>query len=46
MEKATFSFHEIWQILKHFTGTFLKAQTLKLGGVDTSKYLLYVFFCS
>ena len=47
MEKTTFSFHEIWQILKHFAETFLKAQTLKLGGVDTSsKYSLYVFFCS
>ena len=44
MEKTTFGFHEIWQILKHFAETFLKAQTLKLGGVDTSKYLLMCSF--
>ena len=25
--------YKIWQILKHFAGTFRRAQTLKLGGV-------------
>ena len=35
MEKATLGFHiyKIWQILKHFAGTFCREQTLKLGGV-------------
>ena len=35
MEKATLGFciYKIWQILKHFAGTFRRAQTLKLGGV-------------
>ena len=35
MEKAALVFRifEICQILKHFTGTFRQAQTLKLGGV-------------
>ena len=36
MEKATLGFrvvYKIWQILKRFTGTFRRAQTLKLGGV-------------
>ena len=37
MEKATLGFriYKIWQILKHFTGTFHRAQTLKLGGVNS-----------
>ena len=35
MEKATLDFriYKIWQILKHFAGTFRRAQTLKSGGV-------------
>ena len=35
MDKATLGFriYKIWQILKHFAGTFRRAQTLKLGGV-------------
>ena len=39
MEKATLGFHtyKIWQILKRFTGTFRRAQTLKLGGVTMYK---------
>ena len=34
--KETLGFHnyKIWQILKRFTGTFCRAQTLKLGGVN------------
>ena len=44
MEETTFGFHKIWQILKHFSETFLKAQTLKLGAVGTSKYLLMCSF--
>ena len=34
-EKAALSFHvyKIWQILKHFAGTFCRAQTLKFVGV-------------
>ena len=28
-----FRIPKIWQILKRFTGTFRRAQTLKLGGV-------------
>ena len=28
-----FRLYEIWQLLKHFAGTFRQAQTLKLGGV-------------
>ena len=34
-EKATLGFcmYKIWQILKRLTGTFCRAQTLKLGGV-------------
>ena len=37
MEKATLGFciYLIWQILKHFAGTFHRAQTLKLRGVST-----------
>ena len=37
MEKATLGFriYKIWQILKRFAGTFRRAQTLKLGGVQT-----------
>ena len=33
--KSNFGFliYKIWQILKHFAGTFRPAQTLKLGGV-------------
>ena len=36
MEKAILGFriYKIWQILKHFAGTFCQAQTLKLGGVQ------------
>ena len=36
MEKATLGFrmYKICQILKHFAGTFRRAQTLKLGGVQ------------
>ena len=36
MDKATLGFHmyKIWEILKRFTGTFRRAQTLKLGGVN------------
>ena len=36
MEKETLGFriYKIWQILKHFAGTFRQAQTLKLGGVS------------
>ena len=30
-----FLIHKIWQILKHFTGTFRQALTLKLGGVSS-----------
>ena len=30
---AIFDIYEIWQIFKRFTGTFRRAQTLKLGGV-------------
>ena len=35
MKKATLGFrtYKIWLILKRFTGTFRRAQTLKLGGV-------------
>ena len=35
-EKATLGFriYKIWQILKHFAGTFHQAQTLKLGEVN------------
>ena len=29
-----FFIYKIWQILKRFTGTFRRAQTLKLGGVQ------------
>ena len=28
-----FSYTYLWQILKHFAGTFRQAQTQKLGGV-------------
>ena len=40
MEKATLVFHiyKTWQILKRFTGTFYRAQTLILGGV----YIKYI----
>ena len=31
--KSNFKFLYIWQILKHFAGTFRQAQTLKLEGV-------------
>ena len=36
MEKATLGFriYKIWQILKHFAGTFHRAQTMKFGGVQ------------
>ena len=39
MEKATLGFgiYKLWQILKHFAGTFRPAQTLKLGGVTHSR---------
>ena len=39
MKKATLGFrvYKIWQILKHFAGTFHQAQTLKLGGVTMYK---------
>ena len=39
MEKATLSFriYKILQILKRFAGTFHRAQTLKLGGVNHNK---------
>ena len=30
-----FCIYKIWQILKHFAGTFCWAQNLKLGGVRT-----------
>ena len=35
MQKATLGFHvhKMWKIFKCFTGTFRRAQTLKLGGV-------------
>ena len=33
-----FHIYKIWQILKHFTGTFRWAQTLNLGGVLTMTY--------
>ena len=39
MEKATLGFriYKIWQILKHFIGTFRWAQTMKIGGVMRHK---------
>ena len=30
----------LWQILKHFTGTFRRAQSLKLGGVNVGQEIL------
>ena len=35
--------YKIWQILKCFTGTFRRAQTLKLGGVDAIIYFFLHF---
>ena len=39
-QSCFFRFHiyKIWQILKRFTGTFHRAQTLKLWGVIYTKY--------
>ena len=46
MEKAILGFriYKIWQILKHFAGTFRQAQTLKLGGVRCELLLLKTLF--
>ena len=32
-----FSYQKIWQILKHLSGTFFRAQTLKLWGVSAQR---------
>ena len=43
-EKATLGFriYKIWQILQRFAGTFCRARTLKLGGVNTFRSNLII----
>ena len=45
------SYIKIWQILKHFTGTYCREQSLKLGGVykytiRRPTFVIYKIMCS